>query len=69
MYGLFPVFLWVSIAVQKQYDHCKHLLGAGFQFKRFSPLWTWQKAGQYAYSHGIGKGAKSPISGSKVSKE
>ena len=37
-YEIFSVFVWISIAVKRQYDHGKRLFGAGFQFKRFSLL-------------------------------
>ena len=33
----------------------KHLIGAGLQFQRFSPLSSWQEAWQHAGRHGAGE--------------
>jgi hypothetical protein len=50
------------IAVKRHHDHGnsykgKHFTGAGFQFQRFNPLSSCQKARQHAGRHGAG-GAK-----------
>ena len=44
----------------------KHLIGAGLQFQRFSPLSSRQKARQHPGRHGAGEVAESPTSGLDV---
>ena len=63
----------VYIAVKRHNDQGnsfkrKHLIGAGLQFQRFSPLSLGQEAWQYPDSHGSG-GAESSTSCSKVNQE
>jgi hypothetical protein len=53
----------LSISVKRHHDHRisyerKHLIGAGLQFQRFSPLSPWAEAWQYADRQGA-VGAKS----------
>ena len=36
----------------------KHLIGAGLEFQRFSPLLSWWEAWQYPGRHGAGEGLK-----------
>ena len=48
---------WTFIAVKNHHDHSnsykeKHLIGAGLQFQRFSPLSSWWEAWQRAGRHG-----------------
>ena len=62
------------IAVKRHHDHSnsykgKHLVGAGLQFQRLSPLSSWWKAWQPAGSHGAGGGAESSPSWSEGSEE
>ena len=50
-YYLIVVLYRVSIAVKKHHDQGnsykdKHLIGAGLQFQRFSPLSSWQHPGR-----------------------
>jgi hypothetical protein len=40
----------------------KHLIGAGLQFQRFSPLLSWWEARQRAGKHGSGEKAESSTS-------
>jgi|UPI00001F6546 hypothetical protein len=61
------------ITVKRHHDHSnsykgKHLIGAGLQFQRFSPLSSWREAWQHAGRQG-GEGAKSSTSLSKDSQE
>ena len=56
-----------SIAVKRHHDHGnffnrKHLIGAGLQFQRFSPLPLWQGAWQHTGRHGAGEIAESSTS-------
>jgi hypothetical protein len=58
--------------VKRHHDHDnsykgKHLIGAGLQFQRFSPLSSWQEAWQDAGRHGAEEEAESSTSGSKDS--
>ena len=53
----------VFIAVKRHHDHSnsykgKHLIGAGLQFQRFSPLSSWQATWQCAGRHGAGEVAE-----------
>ena len=61
------VLVRVSVAMKRHHDHGnshkgKHLIGAGLQFQRFSPLLSWQEAWQHAGRHGAGEGAESSTS-------
>ena len=61
------VCLRVSIAMMRHPDHRdsdkrKHLIKAGSQFQRFSPLSSWQEAWWCAGRHGAGEGAESSTS-------
>ena len=76
VYKLGPVLnqLSVFIAVKRLHDHNnsykgKHLIGAGLQLQRFSPLSSWQEAWQRAGRHGAGEGAQSSTSGSAGSRK
>jgi hypothetical protein len=40
----------------------QHLIGAGLQVQRFSPLSSWQEAWQHPGRHGAGEGAESSTS-------
>jgi hypothetical protein len=55
------------IAVKGYHDQgntyqCKHLIGAGLQLQRFSPLSSWQEAWQRTGRHGAGEETKSSTS-------
>ena len=54
----------VLIAVKRQWNSYKgqHLIGAGLQVQKFSPLSSWQEAWQCADRHGAGKGSESSTS-------
>ena len=57
----------VSMAVNRHHDQGnsyegQHLIGAGLQAQRFSPLSSWQEAGQHPGRQGAGEGAKNFIS-------
>jgi hypothetical protein len=56
----------VSIAVKRHHEQGnsykqQHLIGAGLQVQRFSPLSSWKEAWQHAGRHGA-EGAKSSTS-------
>ena len=64
------VLVRVAIAVNRHQDHGnsykeKYLIGAGFQFQRFSPLSPWWEAWQHAGRHGARERAESSMSCSK----
>ena len=46
-----------------------HLIGAGLQIQRFSPLLSWLDTWQFMGRPGAGEGAKSSISGSASRRE
>jgi hypothetical protein len=53
--------------VKRHHDHVnsykrKHLIGAGLQFQRFSPLSSWWEAWPHVGKHGAGERAESFIS-------
>ena len=58
----------VSIAEKRHQDQDnsykaqQHLIRAGLQVQRFSPLSSWQEAWQCAGRHGAGEGAESSTS-------
>ena len=60
----FPVCISQNFtAVNRHHDQGKsykgqHLIGAGLQFQRFSPLSSWQEAWQPAGSDGAGEGGE-----------
>ena len=68
------VLVRVSIAVKR---HCEqgnvpkeqHLIGAGLQLQRFSPLSSWWEAWQHPGRHGAGEGAESSTSWSEGRQE
>jgi hypothetical protein len=39
-----------------------HLIGAGLEVQRFSPLSSWQETGRLADSHGAAEGVETSIS-------
>jgi hypothetical protein len=64
----------ISIAVKRHHDRAnsykgKHLIGAGLQFQRVSPLASWLVVWWHTARHGAGEEAVSSTSGLAGSKK